>query len=273
MKSDAMPRIRVGDIQIHYREIGSGEPLMMIMGWGADQTAWAFQLPDFSREFRCVIFDNRGSGETDQPDSPYTTRLMAGDTIGLMDGLGIDRAHLLGLSMGGMIAQEIAIDHPERVRTLELHATLAKPDAHLAETIKMLVRAKAAFSTEEFTRALLAHVLTPKTYRERPDFVELLVKRAADASSQTSLAGLTRQAEACISHDSLDRLRKIHCPTLITVGAEDVFVPLRFSRVLQEGIRGAELIVIGDGGHGYFWEEPEAFNQACLAFLRKHRAP
>jgi pimeloyl-ACP methyl ester carboxylesterase len=241
----------------------------MIIGWGADQTAWAFQLPDLSREFRCVVFDNRGSGGSDQPDTPYTTRLMAEDTVGLMNALRIDRAHLLGLSMGGMIAQEIAINQPDRVRTLQLHATLARPDAHLAALINILVRAKATFGNEEFTRALLAHVLTPKTYRERPDFVELLARRAAYASQPTSLAGFSRQAEACMSHDSLDRLQKIPCPTLITVGADDVFVPLRFSRVLQEGIRGSELIVIGDAGHGYLWEEPDAFNRACLAFLRK----
>jgi len=266
-----MPKVKVGDVQIFYQEAGRGDPLLLIMGWGADSTGWALQVPAFSAEFRCVAFDNRGCGQSDQPDVPYTTRLLASDAVGLMDALGIERAHVAGLSMGGMIAQEIAINHPERVRTLQLHATLARPDAYLVAVGRSLLWARAAFTREQFVQALLPWVFSPRTYGERPEVVELMVQRLVENPYPASLTGLTRQAEACWGHDTVERLHRVHCPTLVTVGEDDIFVPLRFARVLQERIPEAELVVIKDGGHGHLWEQFEVFNEACLAFLRKHR--
>ncbi len=266
-----MPKVKVGDIQLFYQEAGQGDPLLLIMGWGGDHTAWALQVPAFSAEFRCVTFDNRGAGQSDQPDVPYTTRMMSGDAVGLMDALGIERAHIAGVSMGGMIAQEIALNYPERVRTLQLHCTLAGPDPYIVAVGRSLLWARAAFTPEQFVRTLLPWIFTPRTYAERPEFVELMVQRLVENPHPTSLTGLTRQAEACWSHDTVERLHRIRCPTLITVGAEDIFVPLRFSRLLQERIPGAELRVIEGGGHGHLWEQFEVFNDVCLTFLRKHR--
>jgi pimeloyl-ACP methyl ester carboxylesterase len=266
-----MPKVKVGDIQIHYQEAGGGDPLLLIMGWGGDHTAWALQIPAFSAEFRCVAFDNRGAGQSDQPDVPYSIRMMAGDTITLMDALGIERAHVSGLSMGGMIAQEIAINHPGRVLSLQLHATTARPDPYLIAVGRSLLSARAGLSRQEFVGTLLPWVLTPHAYAERPELVELLAQRLVENPYPASLTGLRRQAEACWAHDTEERLPRIQCPTLITVGAEDIFVPLRFSRLLQERIPGAELIVIEGGGHGCLWEQAEVFNEICLGFLRKHR--
>jgi pimeloyl-ACP methyl ester carboxylesterase len=267
-----MPKIRVRHISIYYQEAGEGDPLVLLMGWGGDHTAWALQVPAFSAEFRCVTPDNRGAGQTDQPDLPYTIRMLADDIVGLMDALGIRRAHVAGLSMGGMIAQEMAIDHPDRVRTLQLHATMARVDPFVRAIAESLLRARAAFGREEFVRTLLPWILSPQTYAERPELVELMVQRLVENPHPASLAGLTRQAEASWAHDTRERLGWIQCPTLITVGAEDIFVPLRLSRVLQEGIPGAELLVIEGGGHGYLWEQAGVFNTACLAFLHKHRS-
>ncbi len=266
-----MPKTRVGDIQMHYQEAGAGDPLVLLMGWGGDHTAWALQVAAFSPEFRCVSLDNRGAGQTDQPDVPYTIRMMADDTVALMDALGIDRGHVAGLSMGGMIAQEIAINYPARVRTLQLHATLARVDPFLRAVGGTLLHARATLGREEYVRALLPWVLCPRTYAERPELVEQMVQILVSSPYIASLAGLTRQAEACWAHDTLGRLGRIRCPALITVGAEDIFVPPRFSRELHARIPGAELAVIEDSGHGYLWEQPAAFNEACLGFLRKHR--
>src|SRR5207245_1981946 len=102
-----------------------------VMGFAGDHLAWGLQIPAFAAKYRVVAFDNRGVGQSDAPDAPYTTPMMADDTVGLMDALGIARAHVCGVSMGGMIAQEIALRHPGRVRTLQLHATLARPDAYM----------------------------------------------------------------------------------------------------------------------------------------------
>src|SRR5918999_4111134 len=113
-----MPKVRVGDIEMFYVEAGRGDPLVLIMGFSGDHLAWGFQLPAFAERYRVIAFDNRGAGQTDTPDHPYTTRMMADDTVGLMDKLGVGHAHVLGASMGGMIAQELALHHPERVRSL-----------------------------------------------------------------------------------------------------------------------------------------------------------
>lgn len=266
-----MPYVRVRDIRIYYQEAGEGDPLVLLMGWGGDHTAWGLQVPAFSPEFRCIAPDNRGAGQTDQPDIPYAIRMLADDTVGLLDALGVDRAHIAGLSMGGMIAQEIALNYPGRVLTLQLHATLARVDSFVTAVGQSLLRARAAFGREEYVRALLPWLLSPSTYAERLETVEMIVRLLVDNPHPPSLAGLTRQAEACWAHDTLERLGRIRCPTLITVGAEDIFVPLRFSRILQERIPSAELLVIEGGGHGYLWEQASVFNDACLAFLKKHR--
>src|SRR5512138_2086730 len=107
-----MPRAQVNGVNLHYVEAGEGEPLLLIMGFGGDHTAWAFQQGAFARQYRVVAFDNRGAGQTSAPDQPYTTAMMAADARGLMDALGIDWAHVIGVSMGGMIAQELALTHP-----------------------------------------------------------------------------------------------------------------------------------------------------------------
>src|SRR2546425_10584336 len=114
-----MPTVRVGDVSLYYVEAGAGEPLVLVMGLGADHLAWGFQFGVFAERYRVIAFDNRGAGQSDAPDRPYTTRLMADDTVRLMDALGIDRAPALGVSLGGMIAQEVALNDPARVRPIQ----------------------------------------------------------------------------------------------------------------------------------------------------------
>src|SRR5579871_378234 len=122
-----MVKARVGDIMVNYEVVGEGEPLLLIGGGGDDLTSWAFQIPTFAQHFTTIAFDNRGAGETDKPVGPYTTAQMAVDAHGLLDVLEVDRAHVLGVSMGGMIAQEFAIAYPERVNKLVLACTCSEP--------------------------------------------------------------------------------------------------------------------------------------------------
>src|SRR5919204_2765547 len=126
-----MPKVLVNGINLHYIEAGRGDPLLLIMGFGGDHLAWAFQTPVFAQSHRVIAFDNRGVGQSDVPDVPYTTRMMADDAAGLLDALGIERAHVIGVSIGGMIAQELALNHPRRVRSLQLHCTYARPDRYI----------------------------------------------------------------------------------------------------------------------------------------------
>src|SRR5258708_34902621 len=151
-----MPRVRVGDIEMFYVEAGAGDPVVLIMGFGGDHTAWAFQLRPFAERYRVIAFDNRGAGQTDQPDTPCTIALMADDTVGLLDRLGVERAHIVGVSMGGMIAQQLGLRAPRRVRSLPPHATPAPQDAYMRAPLDVsrAPRAKHSRQARRRSRAL-----------------------------------------------------------------------------------------------------------------------
>ena len=216
-----------------------------------------------------IAFDNRGAGQTDAPDHPYTTRMMAEDTLGLMAALGIERAHVLGVSMGGMIAQELALNHPERVRSLQLHCTLGRPDRYLEAQIGAARVQRAKLTREEAFHAGYLWLFAPATYDERPEFVETILGSALANPYPMSLTGFLRQCDAVQTHDTLDRVAMIRCPTLISVADADILVPPRFSRALADRMPAAELRIIEGAGHGYFWERPDLFNAMCLDFLAR----
>jgi pimeloyl-ACP methyl ester carboxylesterase len=264
-----VPKVRIGEMSMYYVEAGQGEPLVLVMGLGADHLAWGFQFPAFAERYRVIAFDNRGAGQTDAPDHPYTTRMMAEDTVGLMDALGIERAHLLGVSMGGMIAQEIALAHPHRVRSLQLHCTLARPDGYLQAQLVMGRIQRQKLTHEEAMRAGYLWLFAPATYNERPEFVEMIIQNALANPYPMSVTAFARQCDAVQTHDTLDRLAAIRCPTLISVADADILVPSRFSHELAARIPAADLHIIPGAGHGYFWERPDLFNTMCLDFLAR----
>jgi pimeloyl-ACP methyl ester carboxylesterase len=219
-----------------------------------------------------IAFDNRGAGQTDAPDHPYTTRMMAEDTVGLMDALGIETAHVLGASMGGMIAQEIVLNHPRRVRSLQLHCTLGRPDRYLRAQLDVGRVQRRSLTREDALRAGYLWLFAPATYDERPEFVETIVENALANPYPMSLTGFEHQCDAVHAHDALDRVNAIACPTLISVADEDILVPPRFSHALAERIPGSRFLLVEGAGHGYFWERPDVFNAMCLDFLQACRA-
>ena len=255
---------------MHWVQAGAGEPLVLIMGFGGDHTAWAFQMPALAERYRVIAFDNRGVGQTDQPDAPYSIAQMAADTVGLMDALGVERAHVLGVSMGGMIAQEVTLRHPARVRTLQLHCTYARPDAYTRELLGTWRVERETLPREAFVRASFFWLFGRRTYEERPDLVKAIEATALAQPYPQSLVGWLRQAEACVSHDALDRLKDIACPTLVSVADEDILVPPQCSREIAARIPGATLRIVAGAGHVYFWERADLFNAMCLEFLAAH---
>jgi len=268
-----VPTARVGDLSMYYVEAGDGDSLVLIMGFGGDHLAWGFQFPVFAQHHRVIAFDNRGAGQTDQPDHPYSTHQMALDTVGLMDALGIARAHVLGVSMGGMIAQEIALARPDRVHTLQLHATYGRPDAYLRARLHTARAERAALSHEVALESTFFWLFSRTTYNERPEFVEAIFQNALANPHPQSLTGFLRQAEACLGHDALDRLPAIRCPTLVTAAADDILIPASLSRDLAARIPGAEFRLIDGAGHVSFWERVDFFNALCLDFLAAHPGP
>jgi len=264
-----MPTVRVNDVELYYQDVGDGEPLLLIMGFGGDITAWAFQIPDFAARYRVIAFDNRGVGQSDAPDHPYTTRMMAGDALGLMDALGVDRAHVLGVSMGGMIAQELALARPDRVSSLHLACTFAHPDRYMLALNAAWREMRLGLGREWTLRTLGLWLFSPTTYAERPEFIEALLQNSLENPYPQSLAGFLRQGEAVAAHDALDRLPAIRCPTLVTVAEDDILVPPRFAREIVAQIPGAELKLVPGAGHAYFLERPDVFNALSLDFIAR----
>ena len=268
-----MPTLRANGVRLFYEETGAPDapPLVLIMGWGGDHTAWALQVPAFAAGHRVIALDNRGAGQSEVPEGSYTIPGMAEDVIGLLDALGIPRAHICGASMGGMIAQELALRHPDRVRTLQLHCTTPGIDAYGRFLIDTLLAVKARGDREEYTRAVMPWILCRKTMVERPDFIRFWIDRALTYPYPIGLDGLSRQAQAIGGHDTVSRLGEIRVPTLITTGTEDILVPPSSSRELHARIPGSSLHAIDDAGHLHFIEQAEKFNAICLEFLTKHR--
>src|SRR6185436_4228982 len=231
-----MPKVLANGIEIYYEESGRGEALLLIIGFGGDHQAWAFQVPALAERYRVITFDNRGSGQSGAPDVAYTTRMMADDAAGLLDALGIERAHVLGVSMGGMIAQELALNHPRRVRSLQLHCTYARADQYMLALMESWRSIRAKATQEEWMRTVALWLFAPDTYRERPEFVEAVVQMALANPHPFSDVGFLRQGDAVRTHDTLDRLPGLTCPTLISVGVDDILVPPRFSRQIAAAL-------------------------------------
>jgi 3-oxoadipate enol-lactonase len=191
---------------------------------------------------------------------------MAADLWRLLDALEVRQAHLLGVSMGGAIAQEAALAAPGRVASLQLHCTWAGPDPYFRALVESFKVSRSRLDREQSIRAVLPWIFTPDCFARRADFLELVVRRGLEHPHPQPFHGYRRQADAVIGHDARARLPGLRVPTLVTVGREDVLTPPRFARELAGLVPGARLEEL-PGGHGYFWEVPEAFNATCLAFL------
>jgi pimeloyl-ACP methyl ester carboxylesterase len=274
-----MPIAHVNEVDLYFEEEGSGEPLLLIMGLAADSLAWVFQRPAFAQRYRTIVFDNRGVGRSSKPPGPYTTAQMARDTKGLLDALGISRAHVLGVSMGGMIAQELALQFPESVRSLVLACTYAAPDAGVLATRDALVtqlggRVAPDGTIEvdlsrldplQFFQTLMPLVFNPDFLaRELPRLMELF---ASSLQYGFSPQGILGQVAAVLTHNTEDRLAQIRVPTLVLTGDADRLVPPAYSERLAALIPGAKLVKIPGGSHAFNLEQPEAFNRAVLEFL------
>jgi len=267
-----VPKAKVNDIQLYYEVHGQGEPLVLIMGLGANTHGWDMQTPTFSREFQVVAFDNRGSGRSDKPASHYSVRLFADDTAGLMEALGIASAHVYGQSMGGLIAQELALSYPQRVRTLVLGSTSCggrQAVAALPEHVTLMAALNTLSAEEAAEKGLPLMYSDEFIARKRQ---ELIAHALAEAELRPPLDAFARQVEAAVGHEAYDRLPQIRCPTLVISGSDDKIVPAENSRILAERIPSAELVVLPKAGHGYLMECAEESNAIVLDFLHRHRS-
>jgi pimeloyl-ACP methyl ester carboxylesterase len=258
-----MPLARLNCININYKVEGQGEPLVMIMGFTAGRIGWMPQIPLFKKYYRVITFDNRGAGRSDKPTGPYSTRMMADDTVALMDLLGIEKAHIMGLSMGGMIAQELAINYPQRVMKLVLAATYARQDEMSGDTLEQAKFLQ--LTPEKKASALVGLAFNKPFYRSTFGLLARVQTRFMGASGRVGIAG---QSEACLKHDTLERLSSITAPTLVIVGTGDRTIKPVSSEVIAGKIPNARLVKVEGGSHYFSFEMRNVFNREVLGFLK-----
>jgi pimeloyl-ACP methyl ester carboxylesterase len=265
-----MPIVKSNGINIHYAQRGQGEPLILIMGLGANGSLWEDHVRAYESHYRCIMIDNRGSGMSDKPQGPYTTKMMAEDVLGVMDALQIEKAHISGISMGSAIGQELALMHPTRVRTLTLISSWNRCDAY---TIRVFESFRALYAISDpltFSRMLNLWIYSSKYMNAHlEDFLQQ-EEATGDNVNRMPVLAFQAQCDACISHDTVGRLADIRVPTLVTVGDRDIFTPLSYSRAIADTIPGAELFVIEETGHTHHWEALMQFNSRTLDFLLAH---
>lgn len=266
-----MTKVKVNDITMNYEQQGSGEPLILIPYLAADNACYAFQVADYAKHFTCISVDPRGAGETDKPDSAYSTELMADDVSGLMQAIGVERAHISGLSLGGAIGMWLAVKYPEKVKSLSIHSGWSKSDAFLKTIVESwLMLLKGTGSVPEMIiNGIFPWCFTPELYVNKPDYIEALAAFVRSRPPQPAEA-FKRQAEAVMAHDIEAELSKIKAPTQITFGRHDQVTSTRFADVLTENIRGSELIIFEDCSHAPIYENVADFNQRTLEFLQRH---
>lgn len=270
-----MPTTDVNGLALHYADTGSGQPLVFLNGLAGDHLYWMGQVRTFSRPsrkrpvaYRCLALDNRDSGQSARAAAPYCVADLADDVAGLLDQLGLEAAHVVGLSLGGMIAQELALRHPRRVRSLFLVGTLARCDDWFYALLDAfdLIRRNVADSGG-FFETVLPWLVSPR-YFETPARVEWLRALFRQSPHPQPIDGFFRQLDAIRRHDTLDRLREIVCPVLVAVGEDDQVIPPRYSRRLAEHLCEARLVVLPGLGHAPPIEDPQQFNQLLGDFLK-----
>ena len=265
-----MPTVRANGIDIYYESQGSGEPLVLIPYLAADQACYAFQVADYANEFTCISVDLRGAGLTDKPEGTYTTELLADDVAAFMQAIGVERAHVSGLSLGAATGMWLAAKHQEKVKSLSLHSAWPKTDPFLTTCVEgWRVMAKGLDSvTEMVILGIFPWCFTPELYASRPEYIESLAEFVR-GRPMPPVDAFLRQSEAVLTHDAESQLANITAPTQITFGRRDMVTSTRFADALKGQIKDSELVVFEDCAHAPIYENEE-FNRTTLAFLRKH---
>ena len=267
-KGASMPQVQVDGLTLNYEVQGEGDPLLLIPYLSADNACYAFQLPAYTEHFSCIALDLPGSGESDKPPGPYSTATYAEQVDGFLGAIGIERAHVAGVSLGAAVGMHLAARHPERVRSLSLHSGWPASDAYLKAFVEMWRSLASSLPTvaDAVIQGIFPLCFSAALYDERPEVVAGLSDFVRGRPAQP-LEAFMAQSDAALGHDASAALGDIEAPTLITFGAHDVVCSTRFAEPLQTGIGGSELVVFDHLSHAGLHEDPETFNAATLDFL------
>ena len=263
-----MPTAHLDDIDIAYDLTGTGDrTVVLVNGLADDRSTWAYQVPDLVEAgYRLLTFDNRGIGASGAPAGPYSSELLVADTKALVDSLGITDFHLMGVSMGGMIAQTYALTHPGDLRSATFACTYAAPGPFCSRMFAMWGDLAPVMGVPFVMRDVTAWAFTLDFFDTRE--AELVEFETAMAYLDQSVPAYLAQLAVIQGHDTTARLAEITVPTLVLAGEQDILIPTELSRRLHAGIPGSRWATT-PGGHGCVWEHPEPFNRAFLDFLHE----
>jgi 3-oxoadipate enol-lactonase len=252
---------------LYYEEAGQGEPLLMVMGLGTDHLGWILQVPEFSKHYRVITFDNRDVGQSKQADGPYQVADMAQDALALADHLELDTFHLVGMSLGGAIAQEMALQAQDRLRTLTLVVTFAGGGPWAAERARLWSEIRGLIGPDTHLDWLLLFGMSEQFYAN-PDAVAYSKQLMRANPHPQSVEAFQRQVEAGGRHEARDRLGQITVPTHVIGAEHDTLVPVWKSKEIAELIPGADYSIMPGAPHALNMERAQEFNELVLDWLR-----
>lgn len=271
-----MPKIQVNEINIYYESYGNGFPLIMINGLAGTingfksfKSIFNLFISVFSKNFKTIIFDNRGIGQTDDVDKLYTIKKLADDVVGLTEALNLEKANIMGFSMGGMIAQELMINYPEKIEKSVIGAThygIPKYIMPSEEVTNTMMRNQEGLSPEEIIKNQISLTYTGDFIKNNPNFINTAIQTYI--SNPVSPKVYQKQTNAILRFNTSRRLKKVQVPTLILHGKHDVLVPVRNAEILAELIHGSKLKIFENSAHALIVEEPEEVFNEILNFIK-----
>lgn len=267
-----MPLIETNGIKMNYVEQGEGDPLLLIMGITAPGAVWEAHADEWSKSFRCIIGDNRGVGDSEKPEGPYSSEMMADDYAGLLDELGIQKARVVGCSMGSIIAQQLALRHPDKVESAVLMCTWSRCDRYAASVFDHMKNCKARLRPEEFMNYIQLLIFTKPFWDADESYQGMLDGRidASKGDAPQPLHAMEAQASACIDHDVYEELGDIKCPCLVIGGKNDIFTPAWMAEETHAALPNSDLHLYDGAGHAFHWEKLDDFNPRVLEWLKAH---
>ncbi len=260
-----MPKVMVGGVRLYYEERGGGTPIVFIPGLVGLGLQWSFQVEHFAREYRVITFDHRGAGQSDRPVQEYSTALLARDVVGLLDALGILRAHVVGASTGGAIGQVLGLDHANRVLSLTLVSTWARQDAYFRRLQEMRKEVLLGLGITAYIRLSSLWTAGPTQFRDMQEQLEAY--EAEQIRQAVPVEVMAARIDATLGHDRLADLGRIAAPTIVVVAEDDALVPPHLGEQIAAAVPGARLARMKEGGHNCYRKDAATFNRLLGEFL------
>ncbi|MCX7125814.1 MAG: alpha/beta hydrolase [Gammaproteobacteria bacterium] len=264
-----MPILTINNIPIYYEQHGTdGDDLILIGGLTSDHQVWKSTLRYFSAHFRVLIFDNRGAGQSGTPDFPYTTELMATDALQLMDALKISRAHIIGHSMGGCIAQQMALIAPDKINKMIIMCSRAKPSAFGAMVLLMRKKLQSLGITDDVLAEYMMPFLFSEAFLKNTLHLKGFIQWTMRNPHPQTAAGFSNQLQAVLNHNVFEKLNMIEAETLVIAGDEDLLMPVRDAKIIAESLKNCHFISIPHCAHMPHVEKSKEFVDAVLGFIQ-----